>query len=65
MDKFDAELMRQQIISFIKMAEIIDTLTTEEIGLCDGYSTVATKKMVEDGTEAIKKIKLKIREYLK
>ncbi|MBQ7548916.1 MAG: hypothetical protein IJT03_04330 [Clostridia bacterium] len=65
MDKFDPELMRQQIISFIKMAELIDSVTKEEIGQCDGYSTMTTKKMIDDGNKAIQKVKLRIRDLLK
>ena len=56
MDKFDAELMYEQTVSFIKMALMIDSLTAQEIGPCDGYSAIATKKMVEDSTAKIKEV---------
>ena len=64
MDKFDAELMYEQTISFIKMALMIDSLTAQEIGSCDGYSAIATKKMVEDGTTKIKEVAAKVKEIL-
>lgn len=64
MEKFDAELMYEQIVSFIKMALMIDSLTTQEIGPCDGYSAIATKKMVEDGTAKIKEVASKVKDIL-
>ena len=38
MDKFDPELMYEQTVSFIKMAEIINTYTTEKLGKADTYT---------------------------
>lgn len=38
MDKFDADLMYQQTVSFIKMAEIIGKHSAESIGKADIYS---------------------------
>ena len=35
---------------------MIDSLTAQEIGPCDGYSAIATKKMVEDSTAKIKEV---------
>lgn len=64
MDKFDAELMYEQIISFIKMALMIEELSTEEIGPCDGYSLVATRKMLETGTDKIREIGSKVKDIL-
>ena len=64
MDKFDAELMFEQTVSFIKMALIIDSLSSEEIGQCDGYSAIATQKMVEDGTTKIKEVASKVKDIL-
>ena len=64
MDKFDAELMYEQTVSFIKMALMIDSLTAQEIGPCDGYSAIATKKMVEDGTAKIKEVAAKVKDIL-
>ena len=65
MDKFDPELMYEQIVSFIKMALMIDTLSSVEIGSCDGYSAIATKKMLDDGTATIKRIKARVKNILK
>lgn len=64
MDKFDAELMYEQIVSFIKMALMIEELSTEEIGPCDSYSLVATKKMIESGTDKIREIGSKVKDIL-
>ncbi len=64
MDKFDAELMFEQTVSFIKMALIIDSLSSEEIGQCDGYSAIATQKMVEDGATKIKEVASKVKDIL-
>ena len=64
MDKFDAELMYEQIVSFIKMALMIEDLSTEEIGPCDSYSLVATKKMIENGTDKIREIGSKVKDIL-
>ena len=64
MDKFDAELMFEQTVSFIKMALILDSLSSEEIGQCDGYSAIATQKMVEDGATKIKEVASKVKDIL-
>ena len=64
MDKFDAELMYEQIVSFIKMALMIEELSTEEIGPCDSYSLVTTKKMIESGTDKIREIGSKVKDIL-
>ena len=64
MDKFDAELMFEQTVSFIKMAILIDSLSSEEIGQCDGYSAIATQKMVEDGATKIKEVASKVKDIL-
>ncbi len=64
MDKFDAELMYEQIVSFIKMALMIEELSTDEIGPCDNYSLVTTKKMIESGTDKIREIGSKVKDIL-
>lgn len=64
MDKFDAELMYEQIVSFIKMALMIEELSTDEIGPCDSYSLVTTKKMIESGTDKIREIGSKVKDIL-
>ena len=62
MDKFDAELMREQIKSFIKMAELLEETPTAEIGSVDGYSTtITTNKVVADSTKTIKKIRARVK----
>ena len=38
MEKFDPELMYEQTVSFIRMAEMLNTMTAEEIGKADKYS---------------------------
>ena len=38
MEKFDPDLMYQQTVSFVKMAQIIDATPTEELGKADKYS---------------------------
>lgn len=65
MEKFDAELMYEQIGSFIKMALTIDSMPTEEIGSCDGYSAVATRNMVTSGKTRIKKIGTKVKNIIR
>lgn len=65
MDKFDPELMRQQIKSFLKMDEMIEQLSAEEIGVIDGYSTLATNKVTDDGAKAIRRIRAKVKEIIK
>ncbi|MEE1247159.1 MAG: hypothetical protein UHL70_07850 [Acutalibacteraceae bacterium] len=64
MDKFDADLMFEQTVSFIKMALIIDSLSSAEISQCDGYSAIATQKMVEDGATKIKEVASKVKDIL-
>ena len=65
MDKFDPELMRQQIQSFVKMAEMLEELSAEEIGVIDGYSTITTNKMADDGAKVVKRIRKKVKDIIK
>lgn len=39
MEKFDPELMYEQTLTFIRIAEYLDGLTAEEIGSADKYSS--------------------------
>lgn len=65
MEKFDAELMYEQTISFIKMALMLDSLSATQIGPCDGYSAIATKSMLDDSAKTVHKIKTKIKKIIK
>ncbi len=65
MDKFDPELMREQIKSFIKMDELLEELSAEEIGKVDGYSTLTTNRMAEDGADTVRKIKAKVKKIIR
>ena len=38
MEKFDPELMYQQTVSFIKMAEIVGATPAAELGKADNYT---------------------------
>lgn len=64
-EKFDCELMYEQIVSFIKMALMLDSLTAKEIGQCEGYSAVATKSMLTDSEKKLRRIKAKVKEIIK
>lgn len=65
MDKFDPDLMRQQIKSFLEMDKMIEGLTKDEIGEVDGYSAITTNKMVDDSTKTIRRIKAKVKNLIK
>ncbi len=43
MDKFDPELMYQQTVSFVKMAQIIDQTEAKDLGRADPYSIGISK----------------------
>lgn len=66
MDKFDPELMRQQIKSFLKMDEMLEELSREEIGTVDGYSTTITaNKLTDDGAKVVKRIRKKVKAIIR
>lgn len=59
MEKFDEELMYEQIVSFIKMALIIDETDTADLGRCDDYSIMTTNKLLENRNAVLRKLNIK------
>lgn len=65
MEKFNIDLMYEQTKTFEKIIEILDSMSSEEIGECDDYSILSAKNVLNKNDINIKSIKSKVLSAIK